>query len=289
MTVAACLQGALQVLTSAGFSPSDAARDASALGRALLGWDQARWLTHLDAPAPEGFDHALLGAATRRARREPVAYIIGEREFFGRSFAVTSDVLVPRPETELLIDAAEQHAGALATRPGGLDVLDVGTGSGCLAVTLACEWPSARIAATDTSPAALQVAARNASRYHVSHRISWLNVSLTGGRSADVDLLVSNPPYVADADRPSLPADVVGYEPHAALFGGEDGLDVIRALVPAASTALRPGGWLIVEIGVGQALRVKALLTEAGLLWVETREDLAGIPRVIVARRPGLL
>ena len=289
MTVAACLRDVVHVLTSAGFSSADAARDGSALGRALLGWDHARWLTSLHAPAPDGFNHAFLDAAARRARREPVAYIVGEREFYGRVFEVTSEVLVPRPETEVVIDAARHHAGALATRPGGLDVLDVGTGSGCLAVTLACEWPAAAITATDTSRAALQVAARNAERHGVVSRVACVEASFTGGRSGDVDLLVSNPPYIAETDRASLPTDVVDYEPHAALFGGDDGLDVIRALLPAASTALRPGGWLIMEIGLGQEGRVRALLDDACLQWVATQPDLAGIPRVIVARRRGLL
>ena len=289
MTVAACLQDVLQVLTSAGFSPAHAIRDASAIGRAILGWDQARWLTSLHAPAPNGFSQTFLCAAARRARREPVAYIVGEREFYGRAFEVTPEVLVPRPETEVVIDAARHYAGALATRPGGLHVLDVGTGSGCLAVTLACEWPTATITATDTSRAALQVAARNAGRHGVVSRVAWVETSLTGGRSGDVDLLVSNPPYIAETDGASLPTDVVEYEPHAALFGGHDGLDVIRALLPAAFTALRPGGWLIMEIGLGQETRVRALLGEASLQWIETQPDLAGIPRVIVATRPGLL
>src|SRR6185369_6727703 len=155
MTVADCLQEVVQVLTSSGFSRSDAARDASAIGRAFLGWDQARWLTGAHTAAPDGFGDRFHQAADRRARREPVAYIVGEREFFGRPFTVTPAVLIPRPETEVVIEAALEHGGPLRSGHAAVRVIDVGTGSGCLAITLASEWPSARVIATDTSRAAL--------------------------------------------------------------------------------------------------------------------------------------
>jgi release factor glutamine methyltransferase len=163
--------------------------------------------------------------------------------------------------------------------------VDVGTGSGCLAVTLALECPAARVIATEVSEAALAVARDNARRLG-AERIEFKHGSLFSGVAAPVDLVVSNPPYVAYAERASLPVDVVGYEPAGALFGGEDGLDVIRALVPAAGAALRPGGWLILELGLGQADAVERLIqaTDA-LAVVRLRSDLQHILRVVVARR----
>jgi release factor glutamine methyltransferase len=269
----------------AGFGEAESVRDVGVLARAWLGWDLARWLSDQLLPAPAGFTEGLAAWVARRAAREPVAYIVGRREFYGRTYRVTPDVLIPRPETELIVDAA---LGAIAARPGeaGVDILDVGTGSGCLAITLALECPGARLAATDISAGALEVAAGNARAHGVVGRIAFRHEALVGGRARAYDLIVSNPPYVAEADRASLPADVREFEPAAALFGGPDGLEVIRALLPEAARALRPGGVVIMEIGHGQAAALARLIEPAGLVWVETRADLSGTPRVITARAP---
>ena len=284
VTVAAIAREAGQSLRRVGFADDEAVRDAGVLARAWLQWDLTRWLSDQHKPAPSGFEEGLAAWVGRRATREPVAYVIGQREFYGRTFRLTPDVLIPRPETELIVDAA---LAILAQRPTqeAVEILDVGTGSGCLAVTLALEWPAARLAATDISAPALAVAAANARTHGVDDRIAFEHTSLTGGRALASDLIVSNPPYVAETDWPVLPPDVRDFEPAAALFGGRDGLDTIRALLPAVARALRHGGAVILEIGHGQAAGVEQLLGPAGLVWLDTKADLSGTPRVVTARR----
>ncbi len=268
-------------LESAGFSADDGRRDVSVLARAVLGWDQGDWLLRRQHALPRATVERLDALVARRATREPVAYLTGEREFFGRPFLVNRDVLIPRPETELLVETAIRLLSG-NERPRGrsadLNVLDVGTGSGCLAITLALEDPATKVTATDISRAALDVAAVNAERHGVSSRITFIEAPLAADRHDDADLLVSNPPYVADADRARLARDVRDFEPAAALFGGPDGLDVIRALIPAARRALVPGGWLCLEIGAGQADAVAALVTQSDLTWVDTKLESRGHP-----------
>jgi release factor glutamine methyltransferase len=296
-TYAEVARDGARALTSAGFAPEDSLREVHVLARARLGWDQATWLVRKHDTASAGFAGDLEPWVARRATHEPVAYITGSREFFGRDFSITADVLVPRPETELLVEAAVEwladrrrpaHA-ARAHAPAEIldlvDVIDVGTGSGCLAVTLALECAHARVLATDVSAAALAVAARNAALWSVDPRITFVQQRLTASLVDAADLVVANPPYVAEADRAMLPPDV-DFEPDVALFGGRDGLDVIRGLIPAAARALRPGGRFLCEIGQGQAEAVVGLIADAGLLWRETRPDLAGIARVVIADRP---
>lgn len=280
-------------LVRAGFAPGEARTDAGVLVRAVLGWTTATWLARLRDQAPEDLDARLDPLIVRRALREPVAYLIGEREFYGRVFRVTPDVLIPRSETELVVEAAlaslaRPNPVLQPTAPSpqpALRVLDVGTGSGCIAVSIACDRPDVDVVATDVSSAALAIARENAARLG-AERIEFVEGSLLAERPGPWDLIVSNPPYIARPDRASLPADVRDYEPEAALFGGDDGLDVIRALVVEAADALRPGGALIMEIGAGQADGVAALLRatpafeEIGL-----QPDLQGIPRVVAARR----
>jgi release factor glutamine methyltransferase len=217
-----------------------------------------------------------------------VAYITGTREFYGRPFRVTPAVLVPRPETEGLVEEALRLVSGDGRGPAtgaGLRVVDVGTGSGCLAITLALEWPAAAVTATDVSPDALAVAAENAARLGAA-RIDFRRTNLLDGLPGRFDLVVSNPPYIALADRASLPPDVRDHEPAAALYGGEDGLDVVRGLVAAAAARLAPNGYLVMEIGAGQADAVRALVERTtGLAWRHVTPDLAGIPRVVVASR----
>lgn len=282
MTLGDCVAAAARALDAAGFLPEDSRRDAAVLARNALGWDLATWLVRQRSEAPAAFPAALDAAIARRARREPVAYIIGAREFYGRSFGVTPDVLIPRPETELVVDEALR----VLDETGGRTVADVGTGSGCLAVTIALERPPVSVVATDVSTQALEVAAGNARRLGASERIRLVHASLLDGTDGPFDLIVSNPPYVPTRDRGALPADVRDYEPGTALFAGLDGLDVIRALLPAAFRALAPGGTLVVEVGSGQADACCALAVAAGFAPPHVSHDLARIARVVTARKP---
>lgn len=285
MTVAECARDAAATLIGAGFAQDDARRDAGVLARHVLGWDTAAWLVHGREEAAPSLPATLDSLIRRRARGEPVAYLVGTKEFWGRPFIVSPEVLIPRPETEGLVERVLRW---VADRPAGdapLIVVDVGTGSGCIAVTLAAECPALRVIATDTSVGALAVAASNAHRHAVADRISFTHACLMADATT-VDLVVSNPPYVADRDRPGLMRDVRDFEPAAALFGGADGLDVIRALIPVAFRRLREGGALMMEVGSGQAADVAALFSRAGLTAVSATNDLAGVARVVEGLRP---
>lgn len=289
MTFAEWVAEASRLLTAAGRDERESRLDAALLARWHLGWPMARWLVNLGEQAPADFAAAVAPLLARRARAEPIAYLTGEREFFGRTFRVTPDVLIPRPETELVVEEALACVTKLRTDSADLPpplVLDVGTGSGCIAITIALEQPPVRVVGTDISDAALRVAMDNARRLDTADRVTFRHGPLMVDWKEPADLIVSNPPYVAGADRGALPDDVVRYEPATALFGGEDGLDVIRALIPAAAAALVPGGWLVMEMGLGQADEVQRLIRDApGLDVVRLRADLQRILRVVVARR----
>ena len=213
------------------------------------------------------------GSAERRRRGEPVAYIVGEKEFYGLPITVTPAVLIPRPETELLVDLALQRPFTA--------VADLGTGSGAIALALKSERPAARVVAVEASVAALEVARRNAVRLGLE--VEWRHgrwCEPLGGEH--YELIVANPPYVAEGD-PHLTS--LGYEPRQALVAGADGLGAIRTLVAQAPAYLARGGWLLIEHGLGQDGAVRRLLTAAGLEEGRTWPDLAGIPRVSGARR----
>lgn len=228
----------------------------------------------VDPPAAIRF-HALVA---RRAAGEPLAYLLGQREFYGRSFAVTTAVLIPRPETELLVDVAlECIAGVSAPR-----VLELGTGSGCIGITLALQRPDANMLATDRSAAALAVARSNAASFGA--RVELVQADWFTGldRLPPFDLIVSNPPYVA-ANDPHL--DALAFEPSDALTDHGDGLSCLRALAAAAPRHLVPGGWIALEHGYDQASAVRGLLTSAMLRKVDSRRDAAGIERVSRAQR----
>ena len=214
----------------------------------------------------------------RRLRAEPTAYLLGEREFWRRPFYVDSRVLIPRPETEHVVE--EALAAPLPARPW---ILDVGTGSGILAVTLALEVPGARSVATDLSPGALAVAAKNARR--LSARVLLVATDLTAGLDlARFDLVVSNPPYIDPADAPSLSPEVCNFEPALALFAPGSG-DSVLARLFAQCAALRPGVRLAVEIGFGQLGAARRHAEASGLEIIRVRNDYAGIPRVLVLQR----
>jgi release factor glutamine methyltransferase len=251
--------------------------DARVLLRKVLCVDDVYLIAHahdvLDARQAAQF-HAL---AARRAAGEPVAYIVGEREFYGHVFNVTPAVLIPRPETELLVELA------LARKPQR--VLDLGTGSGCIAISIALACPDAQVLALDQSQAALALARENAAKHNarnVECRISDWYAAVQGLR---FDLIVSNPPYVA-ADDPHITQGDLRYEPRPALTAGADGLDAIRVIVAGARAHLAPGGWLLFEHGYDQALLCRELLAQSGFAEVQSWRDLAGIERVSGARAP---
>ena len=282
-TIAERVSAARWPLVAAGIDERDAALDAEVLARRALGWDRARYLSRARDPAPPAFDRRFDRLVERRCRREPVAQITGSREFWGLDISVTRDVLIPRPETELLI---ETGVALLADRTAPWNVADVGTGSGCLAVALAHELPRARITATDLSPAALAVARRNAIRHGVGDRISFHETRWLDGLPGPYDLIVSNPPYVPEPEMARLAPEVARYEPAAALCGGPDGLDPARELLPTAAPRLRLGGWLVLEIGAGQDRAVTELVSRQPELSLrEVRRDLQGIPRTVAVRR----
>jgi release factor glutamine methyltransferase len=232
-------------------------------------------MAHDDAPLAED---ALLDFASLVARRvggEPIAYLVGSREFYGREFRVSPAVLIPRPETELLVELAVARVGADGTGR----ILDLGTGSGCIAVSLALALPHAELTGVDASAAALDVARGNGAA--LGARVRWVQgdwfAPLSGER---FDVIVANPPYVADDD-PHLGRGDLRYEPSVALASGSDGLDAIRSIAAAAFRHLKPGGLLLVEHGKGQAEAVRRMLVVAGLGTVRSYTDLAGIERVV--------
>ncbi len=254
------------------------------LARSVLDWTAADWLSRSREPASAAFLAAYHPLITRRVDREPVAYLTGVREFFGRPFRVTRDVLIPRPETELLVEVVL----GLPSRPSAPTVADVGTGSGCIAVTLALEWRAARIQASDVSLAALEVAAENARVHGVGERVTFRHGPLLSAGRGPFDVIVANLPYVPTRDRAALEPEVAAHEPAVALFGGADGLDVIGALVEDAASALNVGGVLALEIGQGQADAVCAHIERTpGLTVVDVHPDLRGVPRVVLAARTG--
>lgn len=217
----------------------------------------------------------------RRLQGEPVAYITGRKEFWSLDFEVNPQVLIPRPETELLVE----ETLALANPEKGLRILDLGTGSGAIAVALARELKNASLVATDISPEALATARRNARAHGVENRIEFLCGDLFSPLEPGFDIIVSNPPYIAADEFVRLPVGVRQYEPAVALVAGSDGLAVIRAIIYAAPQYLRPGGWLILEIGPGQEAKVADLFEKAGLGEATFRRDYAGHWRMARARR----
>lgn len=240
----------------------------------VLGKTRAWLIAHADEVAGAGAEQTFAALVERRTRGEPIAYILGEREFYGLDFAVTRAVLIPRPETELLVELALERIPADAAAR----VLDLGTGGGAIAVALAKQRPQARVTAVDVDYAALAVARANARRHGVSVRFfcgDWFG-ALPG---ETFDLIVSNPPYVAAQD-PHLSVGDVRFEPQRALLGGADGLDCIRVIVAGAGAHLRPGACLLFEHGYDQADACRALLGAQGYRNVQTWPDLAGIPRV---------
>ncbi len=273
------LAAARRRLTAAAFAPS--AREASLLLGHLTGYSEAQLLARSKEPLPGATQERFLALIDRRLTGEPVAYLTGEREFWGRSFAVDRRVLIPRPETEHLIEAA--LAFELGERP---TIVDIGTGSGCIAVTLAAELPAARVLATDFSLDALAVAAANARRHLRDQRLTCLQGDLAEGLDLQrVDLLVSNPPYVNPAEGPSLSHEVHHFEPHLALYADDAGRALITHLLDSARE-LRSGVHLLLEIGYDQHEWLANAIAERPRLELRrTVRDYGGIPRTAVIRR----
>jgi release factor glutamine methyltransferase len=219
-------------------------------------------------------------AIARRCKGEPAQYITGHQEFYGRDFIVSKAVLIPRPETEHLIEAALE----IAPKNANWNILDVGTGSGCIAVTLAKELPNSRFLAVDISPQALEIARANAARLEaeVEFRESDLLSAIEPGRQ--FDMIVSNPPYVGECEADKVQRQVKDFEPHCAVFGGERGMDIIERLAPQAWEHLKPGGCFLMEIGYSIAEPVHAIM--CGWADFKVIPDLQGIPRVVLAKKP---
>lgn len=272
----------------------------------VTGRDRAWLYAHPEEtlPAQTAEDYAAL--VERRAAGTPTQYLTGKQEFWGLEFEVRPAVLIPRPETEHVVEVALERLGprtwSRSRGPGppvpsgpAVDIADVGTGSGCLAVALAHELPQARVVATDISAAALEIARRNATRHNVADRIEFLECNLLDSvlgsspvthHSSLFDLIVSNPPYIGRAELETLPREVREHEPREALWGGEQGYEFYTALVLQAHQVLRPGGLLVLELGYNSFEFVDGLLEAArGWMNVRVNQDLAGIARVISAER----
>ena len=274
-TVAALLHDASLRLSGAlGLDRREARIEARAL--AVHAWQvETAWLIAHDTDVPDAAQAAaFLALLEQRLGGQPIAYLTGKREFYGRDFRVTPDVLIPRPETELLVDQALLHLPP--DQP--LRVLDLGTGSGCVAVTIALERPQAIVTAVDRSPAALALAEHNARA--LGARVRFLQSDWFAALAAErFDLIVANPPYIAAAD-PHLGRGDVRFEPLGALASGSDGFDDLRRIVRDAPGHLAPAGWLWLEHGFEQAELTRRLLRGVGLRQVQTRLDAAGLPRI---------
>ena len=284
MTIDDRLAIARRSLADAGIAERDAAMDVGVLASQALGCDRAQLVVRLRDEEPPGFADRFEAMAARRASREPLAYILGEREFWGLPFEVNGLVLIPRPETELIVEEVLDLFRGRAPRA----IADVCTGSGCLAVALATEFPDSSLVATDISGDALAVARRNAARNGVAARIAFNEADFLQGVTVRADVIVSNPPYVASGDAPALVPEVRDHEPHVALFGGSDGLHCYHRLLPDAVAHLEPDGFVIVEVGYDQDDRVAAIAAQYGLRLSHVRQDLQGITRtlVFVSRSP---
>jgi release factor glutamine methyltransferase len=272
-------------LTAAGIETGEAGRDAVLLARHILEWDRATLYANYHDPAPADFIARYDLLIERRARREPVAYIRGVQEFWSRDFLVTPAVLIPRPETELIVEEflARLPLDAPARRRR---VADIGTGSGCLAVTVAAERPYLEVIATDISAAALDVAQINAGRHGVSDRIAFRESAYLSGATGVFDFILSNPPYVTEREYQNLAPEVREYEPALALVAGEDGFRDIRQIVDLGTALLVPGGTMLIEIGFDQADAVVDLVASFPALRLGgISNDLQNIPRVAVIER----
>jgi release factor glutamine methyltransferase len=281
LTLRETLAAARARLVAAGVAPDEAAIDVDLYATTILGWDRARLITEQRSHPPAALEPRFSEWLARREQKEPSAYIVGVREFWQLEFAVSPAVLIPRPETEFIVEETVSRLQTLSAPR----IADVGTGSGCIAVSLAHTLPRATVVATDISPEALVVARANARHHRVADRVRFVQTSYLGGVDGLFDAIVSNPPYVKEQDRQHVSRAVVKYEPHVALFGGEVGLLGVRAVLEAAETRLAPGGWLIFEFGLGQDEEVGEAVARYPRYRLDTiRADLQSIPRTAVVQ-----
>lgn len=251
----------------------------------VLGWDRVRLLSHAERELDDVSWGRFQGLIHRRANGEPLQYLTGEKEFYGLAFMVTPAVLIPRPETEILVEKAVDLL--LQKSPTAARFADVGTGSGCIAVSVAHQIPASAGWALDVSDEALKIARENAKKHGVDDRIRFVQSDLLECFPEEpcFDAILSNPPYVALTEYDSLPTEVKNHEPHEALFGGADGLELYRRLIPQASVRLVAGGHLLLEVGAGQAGKVVQFLEQEGFSLRAVLNDLQGISRCLIGQK----
>lgn len=281
VSIAEALRRTAQAFRTAGIETPEA--DARLLIGHALNADRARLLSDSERLLDEGETTAISALAARRLKREPVSRILGVKEFWSLPLRVSEAVLVPRPETETIVEAALDFIIRGGLRLERLRVLDIGTGSGALLLALLGELENATGTGTDISAEAIEVARANAERNGLSARCSFVVCDIAAGVTGPFDLIVSNPPYIAHDEIATLAPEVRDFDPALALDGGSDGLECYRAIAADAPRLLAPGGRLIVELGAGQEPPVRALFTKAGLTVGAARNDLAAIPRALSA------
>jgi release factor glutamine methyltransferase len=256
-----------------------------ALGQGGMSQDRAWLLAHWDDESDAEIKCLYEASVARRQIGEPLQYITGQSEFYGLPFSVGPGVLIPRPETEHLVEEVLRLAAQFAEP--AIRIADIGTGSGIIAVALANALPQARISAVDCSPQALVIARENAAQNRVSDRIEFIEGDLLGMLAGErFGIIASNPPYIPERDHDLLSVEVRDHEPHSALFAGDDGLDLYRRLIPEAFPLLKPNGWLVLEIGYGQQPAIESLLESAGYREIHFIPDYQSIPRVASGRKP---
>ena len=278
-TLASALSWVARQLSAAGIER--ARPEAEVIVSFATGRTREHLLIHPDAPLSPDEIARLTALAQRRAKREPLPYVLGEVEFYSLPFHITPAAIVPRPETEILVEAALARAGRARL------AVDVGTGCGAVAIAVARGLLELRVVAADISGPALALARRNCQRHGLADRVLLVRGDLLGALSAPADLIIANLPYIRTADFPELEPEVRDWEPRIALDGGDDGLAVIRRLSVQLFDHLCPGGCAAMEVGAGQAEGVAKLLARAGLSDVEVLPDYAGIQRVVIGRRKG--
>jgi release factor glutamine methyltransferase len=282
LSIAQALNEATRLLTNAGVP--EARKEARSLLAHVLEIDWKVLITNSEGPVAESFADRFQELVERRATGEPAQYIIGSQDFYGRTFEVNSSVLIPRPETEGLIEAT---LTSLPAAPASSWICDIGTGSGCIAITLLCERTDSYGIGTDISPSALEVARRNACAHDVAARLSLIESDCFSALKPDrlFDLIVSNPPYVAGKMLPTLQREVRDHEPHVALSPGDDGLKIIYRLINDAPRFLKPAGHLLIEIGFDQSEAVRNLIDPSVWGLIDILPDLQGIPRIVVLEK----
>lgn len=279
LTIRKALARGIAMLDAAGIDDAD--RQAKLLMEFAIGVSRTAFYLDPDREIDDARYHAFFDLIDRRAKREPLQYILGTWDFYGLEFVVRPGVLIPRPETELLVEKA---IGIL--RP--LDhpkFVEVGVGSGCISTSILVNVANAIAVATDVSKDALETARENAARHGVMDRLSLIETNVLDGVNVEFDLLVSNPPYIPAAERHSMQPEVVDHEPHIALFSGEDGLDVVRQLAASAARCLKQGAVLLIEIGSGQSVNAAATFDPNSYSPPKFLNDLQSIPRVLMAEK----